>query len=145
MVHEVFEPYGLSEQTVSQIDDNLRASPSRLLEFLITFYHKETQPDCNQAYVSAITLAIGYFVGGFIPLIPYFCVDRVDTALYLSIAVMGVTLLAFGYVKTCIVRGWSGRQNILAGIRGGIQMVIVGGVAAGAAVGLVRAIDTGGP
>ena len=103
-------------------------------------HHKESAPDCNQAWISAVTLAVGYFVGGFIPLIPYFVVDQVIAALYWSIAVMAVTLLAFGYIKTSIVRGWSGRDNILAGVRGGIEMCFVGGAAAGAAIGLVKLI-----
>lgn len=114
-----------------------------MLDFLITFHHKESAPDCNQAWISAITLALGYFVGGFIPLIPYFIVDQVIVALNYSIGVMAITLLAFGYIKTCIVRGWSGRDNIMAGMKGGIQMCFVGGVAAGAAIGLVRLINGG--
>lgn len=64
-------------------------------------------------------------------------------ALNYSIGVMAITLLAFGYIKTCIVRGWSGRDNIMAGMKGGIQMCFVGGVAAGAAIGLVRLINGG--
>lgn len=57
---------------------------------------------------------------------------------------MGITLLVFGYIKTCIVRGWKGRENIFAGVKGGIQMCVVGGVAAGAAIALVRVIDHAG-
>ncbi|KAJ5709697.1 hypothetical protein N7493_009988 [Penicillium malachiteum] len=143
MVRDCFAPYGLSESAIGDITRDLHASQDRLLEFLLAFHHREAAPDCNQAWMSAITLALGYFVGGFIPLIPYFIASQVLDALYWSIGVMGVTLLAFGYIKTCVVRGWSGRDNIIAAIWGGIQMVLVGGVAAGAAIGLVRLIDTG--
>lgn len=141
IVHTIFTSHGIPTDVISQINTSLHASHDRLLDFLITFHHKESAPDCNQAWISAITLAIGYFIGGFIPLIPYFVVDRVLFALYWSIAVMGLTLLAFGYIKTCIVRGWKGKENVLAGVRGGIEMCVVGGVAAGAAIGLVRLID----
>ncbi|KAJ6126895.1 hypothetical protein N7523_002507 [Penicillium sp. IBT 18751x] len=144
MVRETFAPYGLSNIAIEDITRDLHASHERLLEFLLTFHHRESAPDCNQAWISAVTLAIGYFVGGFIPLIPYFIVSQVITALYWSIGVMGVTLFAFGYIKTCIVRGWHGRENITAGIWGGVQMCFVGGIAAGAAIGLVHLIDTGG-
>ena len=143
MVRECFAPYGLSHTAIEDITRDLHASQERLLEFLLAFHHRESAPDCNQAWISAITLALGYFVGGFIPLIPYFIAAQVNSALYWSIGVMGVTLLAFGYIKTCVVRGWAGRDNIVAAIWGGIQMVFVGGVAAGAAIGLVRLIDTG--
>ncbi|KAB8236275.1 hypothetical protein ETB97_011537 [Aspergillus alliaceus] len=138
IVHEIFSAYALPEDAIAQINASLHASDDRLLDFLISFHHKESEPDCNQAWTSAITLALGYFVGGFIPLIPYFIFDRVIVALYYSIGVMAVTLLAFGYVKTCVVRGWKGRDNIAAGIKGGVQMCFVGGVAAGAAIALLR-------
>ncbi len=144
IVRDTFAPYGLSSTAIEDINRDLHASNERLLEFLIAFHHRESAPDGNQAWISALTLALGYFVGGFIPLIPYFIASQVLAALYCSIGVMAVTLLTFGYIKTCVVRGWRGRENIVAGIRGGIQMCFVGGVAAGAAIGLVRLIDTGG-
>lgn len=76
------------------------------------------------------------------PLIPYFCVQRSEVylALYWSIGVMAVALFAFGWVKTGVVIGWRGKDNVWAGIKGALQMVMIGGAAAGAAVGLVRAI-----
>jgi VIT1/CCC1 family predicted Fe2+/Mn2+ transporter len=144
IVRETFVAYGISDTAIAELNQSLHESHERLLQFLIAFHHKESEPDCNQAYISAITLALGYFIGGFIPLIPYFIVNQVLTALYCSIAVMGVTLMVFGYVKTCIVRGWSGSANVVAGLKGGFQMVVVGGVAAGAAIGLVGLIDHGG-
>ncbi|EPS33629.1 hypothetical protein PDE_08591 [Penicillium oxalicum 114-2] len=143
IVRDTFTPYGLSPTVIDEITRDLHASHERLREFLLAFHHRESEPDCNQAWISALTLAIGYFVGGFIPLIPYFIASQVLVALYWSIGVMGVTLLVFGYVKTCVVRGWTGRANVVAAIWGGVQMVFVGGVAAGAAIGLVRLIDTG--
>ena len=103
------------------------------------------EPETSRPFVCAATIAIGYFLGGFIPLIPYFCVqvDEVLLALWISIGVMAVALFAFGWTKTGIVTGWRGRKNIIACLTGSIQMVIVGGLAAGAAVGLVRAMNHG--
>ncbi|KAJ5544830.1 hypothetical protein N7461_007134 [Penicillium sp. DV-2018c] len=144
MVRETFAPYGLSDLAIADIERDLHASHDRLLEFLLAFHHREAAPDCNQAWTSALTLALGYFIGGFIPLIPYFIVSQVLDALYWSAGVMAITLLVFGYVKTCVVRGWSGRGNVTAAIWGGVQMCCVGGLAAGAAIGLVRLIDTSG-
>ncbi|KKK24047.1 hypothetical protein ARAM_004326 [Aspergillus rambellii] len=135
IVYDIFASHGVPDDAIAPINSSLHASPDRLREFLIHFYHKESEPDCNQAWTSAITLALCYFVGGFIPLIPYFIVSHVLVALYASVGVMGVTLLVFGYIKTGVVRGWSGRDNIIAGINGGLQMCVVGGVAAGAAIG----------
>lgn len=144
IVQKTFSTYGLSDEAIAEIDRSLQASPERLQEFLITFHHRESQPDYKQAWISALTLALGYFAGGFIPLIPYFIAARVIVAFYWSTGVMAVTLFLFGYVKTCIVRGWRGRENVVAGAKGGVQMCLVGGLAAGAAIALVRAIDSGG-
>jgi hypothetical protein len=54
---------------------------------------------------------------------------------------MIIALFVFGYVKTGLITGWSGWPNGLKSIRGGLEMVLVGGVAAGAAMGLVMAFD----
>lgn len=50
---------------------------------------------------------------------------------------MIIALFGFGYVKTCFVCGWNGGGRVWAGVRGGVEMVFVGGLAAGAAMGLV--------
>lgn len=102
------------------------------------------EPPDNRPYISAVTLGIAYILGGIIPLLPYFFISVVNTALFISIGLMAFVLLVFGYAKTGVVRGWSGRANILAGVKGSIQMLIVGAVAAGAAVGLVRAVNSAG-
>lgn len=51
---------------------------------------------------------------------------------------MVVALFLFGYGKTCFVSGWKGSRNVRRGLIGGLQMVLVGGVAAGSAMGLVK-------
>ena len=77
------------------------------------------------------------------PLLPYLFVgsDQVYEGLYISIGVMVIALFVFGYVKTCVVEGWEGGKAIRAGCFGGVQMVVVGSAAAGAAMGLVRAFN----
>jgi VIT1/CCC1 family predicted Fe2+/Mn2+ transporter len=105
------------------------------------FQHCAETPAASRAFVSALTIALGYFLGGLLPLIPYFCVDKVFTGLYISIGVMIIALFIFGYVKTCVVIGWQGSRNIRQGCFGGIQMILVGSLAAGAAMGIVRAFN----
>ncbi|KAJ6166751.1 Vacuolar iron transporter cccA [Penicillium chermesinum] len=117
--------------------------PLRLPElpsFLMNFHHTLPEPSGSRAVICAITIALGYFIGGFVPLLPYFFVGPTDAYLALkwSIATMAVALFIFGYGKTCFVSGWKGRRNIRKGVVGGLQMVLVGGVAAGSAMGLVK-------
>ena len=139
----VFKPYGLTSENLRSINSSLHESPAELLDFLMRFHYQTPEPETSRPFISAATIAMGYFVGGFIPLLPYFFVGRGDVleALWWSVGIMGFALFVFGWVKTSVVRGWRGVPNILAGLKGGAQMVVVGGVAAGAAVGLVRAIN----
>jgi VIT1/CCC1 family predicted Fe2+/Mn2+ transporter len=139
-ITEVFEPYNLPRETLNNLTAHLADSP-KLVDFVMQFQHCAEAPAASRAFVSALTIAFGYFLGGLLPLIPYFCVDKVYTGLYISIGVMIIALFVFGYVKTCIVIGWQGNRNIQKGCLGGIQMILVGSVAAGAAMGLVRAFN----
>lgn len=142
-VQEYFEQFGLSEEDTKRVADQIKASAPRFKEFLLQNHFQATKPDTGRPYLSAITLGISYFVGGFLPMIPYFLVPRDDVlaGLWWSIGLMGVVLLVFGYVKTGVVRGWTGRDNYRACIGGAVQMLVVGVLAAGAAVALVRLIN----
>jgi len=109
------------------------------------FHHCEEEPKSSRALTSAITIAVAYFLGGLLPLIPYFCIgdEQVYLGLYISIGVMVVALFTFGYVKEGVVIGFGGGKNIRMCCFSGVQMVIVGSVAAGAAMGLVRLFNRG--
>lgn len=101
-------------------------------------------PASTRAFTCALTIALGYFLGGFIPLLPYLFVarDHVQEALVASVVIMVFALFAFGYCKTCFVSGWKGRSNVTGGLKGGAEMVVVGGLAAGCAMGLVKAFNS---
>lgn len=146
-ITDVFQPYNVPKQTLDDLTHHLASSP-HLVDFIMQFQHCEEEPASSRAITSAITIALAYFLGGLLPLLPYFCVghNQVYEGLYISIGVMVVALFVFGYVKTCVVVGWNGGKNIRGGCFGGIQMVIVGSAAAGAAMGLVRLFnhDEGG-
>ena len=114
-----------------------------MLDFLLRFHHQVCEPDVNRPLISALTIAGGYFFGGFIPLLPYIILrhGKVLTGLWWSIGVMVIALFTFGWGKTGVVVGWKGRQNVIACFKGAMQMTVIGSVAAAAAIGLVRAID----
>ncbi|TAQ89440.1 hypothetical protein B7494_g2201 [Chlorociboria aeruginascens] len=136
-IAEIFEPYNLPKRIIDDLTTHLAQSP-RLGDFVMQFQHCAEEPASSRAVTSAITIALGYFLGGLLPLIPYFFVGRnqVYEGLYISIGVMVLALFLFGYVKTAVVVGWEGGRNIRAACFGGVQMVIVGSAAAGAAMGL---------
>lgn len=142
IVHEVFGRYRLPPPTIKDAFESLRKNPTELLEFLMRFHHQMPQPENSRPFVCAATIALGYFLGGLIPLLPYLFVKRneVMVGLWWSIGVMSLALFAFGWVKMGIVVGWRGREKVLQALKSALQMVLIGGIAAGAAVGLVRAI-----
>lgn len=141
-IRDVFEPYNLPKDTLDNLTSHLSSSPN-LCDFVMQFQHCSEPPHATRALTSALTIAMGYFFGGLLPLLPYFFVGKgqVYEGLYISIAVMVVALFVFGYVKTCVVEGWDGGKAVRAGCYGGVQMVVVGSAAAGAAMGLVRAFN----
>ncbi|EIT76870.1 VIT family-domain-containing protein [Aspergillus flavus] len=138
-ISDIFAPYDLPPHLVSELTRHLSTSPM-LPSFLMNFHHTLQEPSGSRAFICALTIALGYFIGGFIPLLPYFFVGPNDAfiALRWSIATMVVALFLFGYGKTCFVSGWKGSRNVRRGLIGGLQMVLVGGVAAGSAMGLVK-------
>jgi vacuolar iron transporter family protein len=141
-ITEAFEQFQLPQSTLKDLTSHLAQSP-KLIDFVMQFQHCAEPPAASRAVTSAMTIALGYFLGGLLPLIPYFCVgkNQVYTGLYISIGVMVFALFIFGYVKTCVVIGWHGERNVRDRCFGGLQMVVVGSFAAGAAMGLVRAFN----
>jgi len=140
-VSEIFTSYDLPPALVSQLSEHFTRSP-HAPSFLMRFSHQLHEPASSRALTCALTIALGYFVGGFVPLLPYFFVageNAVYKGLVWSIGIMVMALFGFGYVKTCLNSGWSGWRNFWSGVKGGGEMVVVGGVAAGAAMGLVKA------
>lgn len=84
--------------------------------------------------MSGITIALGYLIGGMIPLLPYFCFENGSVALVWSVAVMIVTLFGFGVLKTSFLGERSWRKKGWEGTK----MVALGGTAAAASVVCVR-------
>ncbi|KKY25733.1 putative calcium transporter [Phaeomoniella chlamydospora] len=116
IISDVLSPCGLTSDTIDLVISNLDASSSHgadaIHDFIMRFHYQAPQPPTNRALISALTLGMAYFAGGFIPLIPYFFVSNVLTGLYWSIGTMAFVLLAFGYVKSCVVSGWTGKENV---------------------------------
>lgn len=142
MISSVFSEFDVPQTVVDDLTMHLSKSP-RLPDFLMRFHHSLAESPSSRAFVCALTIGLAYFFGGLVPLLPYFFVpgDRIDIALGCSIGTMIAALFVFGYTKTCFVSGWRGSRNAWKGTIGGVQMVVVGSVAAGSAMGLVKAFN----
>jgi VIT1/CCC1 family predicted Fe2+/Mn2+ transporter len=132
-VAEVFRSYGLTEDESRPIVDALRTRPEAWVDFMMRFELGLEKPDPRRAVLSALTIAGAYIAGGFIPLGPYILSAKASTALVASVAITLLALAVFGYVK--------GHFTGAPPVRSAIQTVLIGGLAAGAAFLIARAIS----
>ncbi|KAJ8143091.1 hypothetical protein OXX79_000198 [Metschnikowia pulcherrima] len=136
---EIMFELGASEQTIASFLKDMGQTPKNLIDFVIRFGKGLEEPAEGREFTSALTIGSGYFLGGFVPLVPYFFCNVVRTGLIISVVVMIVTLFIFGYVKTSVSLGddCGTKKKVLEGL----QMVAIGSVAAGAAWTLVYFIE----
>jgi VIT1/CCC1 family predicted Fe2+/Mn2+ transporter len=84
-----------------------------------------SEPAAGRAARSAATIGGAYVVGGMIPLSPYILMSETKPALMVSAVVTSIALLGFGWLKA--------RVTGLPPLRGGLQTLLIGGVAAAVA------------
>lgn len=129
-VAEVFQSYGLTAAESAPIVAALQKRPGAYVDFMMRFELRLERPDPKRALTSALTIAGAYVAGGLIPLSPYFFVPRAHTALIWSAAVTLFALTVFGYFKA--------KATGAPAVRGALQTVLIGGLAATAAFLIAR-------
>jgi VIT1/CCC1 family predicted Fe2+/Mn2+ transporter len=132
-VADVFRGYGMPEEDLAPVVKAICSDRKRWVDFMMRFELGFEEPDPKRARNSAATIAVSYVLGGLVPLAPYILVAELYRALSLSVGVTLVALFVFGYVK--------GRMTGISPLRGGLQTVIIGGLASAAAFGLAKAIS----
>ena len=90
---------------MSGMTKNLKEDPELFVDFLMRFHHQLAEADFipSRAYISGLTIAAGYFLGGLVPLLPYLFFTQVREALLCSVLVMAIALFVFGWTKTALV------------------------------------------
>jgi VIT1/CCC1 family predicted Fe2+/Mn2+ transporter len=132
-VRGILQSYGLAGRESQAIAESLRKRPSAWVAFMMRFELGLEKPDPRRALTSAATIAGAYAAGGFIPLGPYIFFPRVTLAFIASIGITALALATFGYVK--------GHFTGASPVRSSFQTVLIGGLAAGAAFLIARAIS----
>ncbi|KAL1890325.1 hypothetical protein Sste5346_008327 [Sporothrix stenoceras] len=114
---------------------------------------KEADDDSVWPVAAGVSVALGYLIGGLLPLWPYFFVTHVGDGLRYSFAVCIVALFLFGFIRDFALDSPVSSQTNVGGRRRipwrrlwkstfeGLQMVILGGIAAIAAVLCVRLFE----
>ncbi|CCK68113.1 Ccc1p KNAG_0A04390 [Huiozyma naganishii CBS 8797] len=120
-----------SDETIVSFIKDLQNNPELMLEFIIRYGRELDEPAENRQVISAATIGGGYLLGGLVPLVPYFFVNEVGTGLIYSVIVMVITLFAFGYFKAQMSMGDTCTRQ--KKVYEGVEMIAVGGTAAGAA------------
>nr|UJH94616.1 Ccc1 [Starmerella bombicola] len=138
-IAEALSEFKLSGDTLAAIANDIEKDQDIYSNFMVKVVRGIEEPAEGRELTSALTIGLSYFFGGFIPLIPYFFADVVQTGLIYSALIMVVTLFIFGYFKTVLSLGTdTPTRNCMWN---GLSMLLTGGFAASAAWGLVRAIE----
>lgn len=104
---------------------------------MMDFELKLQKQSMKKAWIEGLVMGVSYFVGGLLPMIPYFIFTKhVNRALFTSIGITAVVLFAFGYTKARVT-GTSQKDAFWAAC----QMLVVGSVAAAVSYGIVRAVN----
>ncbi len=130
---DLFKDYGVSASEAAPVIAALRREPEAWRNFMMRFELGLEKPDPKRALRSAFTISGSYAVGGLIPLLPYMLAKDAHQALTLSIVFTLLALAVFGFVK--------GHFTGVSKIKSSWQTVLVGGLAAGVAFGIAKAIS----
>jgi len=132
-VVEVLGTYGVAVTESAPIVAALRQNQKAWVDFMMRFELGLEEPDPKRALASALTIAVSYMLGGFIPLSSYILIPDVHTALRVSVVVTLAALFGFGYIK--------GMFTGVRPLRSALQTMLIGGAAAAAAFLIAKAIS----
>src|SRR5712671_2879973 len=132
-VAKVFRDYGLTEAQMAPVVTAITGNQKSWVDFMMRFELGLEEPEPTRARISALTIAMSYVVGGMIPLAPYILLSNVQMGLWWSVGVTLLALAVFGWVK--------GRFTGINPMKGAVQTVVIGGLAAGAAFLIAKLIS----
>ena len=146
IIRQHLEPLELSSTAISAVmaalshqPGNLRRAALRVQSYNNTS-EESTESQPSSPVASGLSISLGYTVGGIIPLFPYFFASTVGTGLQWSICLCLVALFAFGSGKSWILNG----SETLSWGRctwEGLQMLVLGTLAAGASIMCVKLVE----
>lgn len=134
-VRKVFLDWGLSKETAEEATMEIIKDDKRWVDFMMKYELGLEKPDPKRATRSAFNIGLSYVIGGFVPLIPYFYVTEALDGLEISAIITLICLFIFGYFKSKItgINPWTG----------GLKVMMIGALAAGAAFSIAKLIEAG--
>jgi vacuolar iron transporter family protein len=129
-VLHILDSYGLTRENSAHILTAFEKNPQTWIDWMMRFELGLEEPDPKRAPISALTIALSYIAGGFIPLAPYMLTTHTADALHYSVGATIVALLVFGYVK--------GKFTGAPPLKSALRTTVIGGLAAAVAFGLAN-------
>lgn len=127
-IRDILEEYDISKENQHLFVEDLSRNKDKWVNFMMKFELGLEEPELNRARNSALTIAISYVIGGFVPLLPYFFADTPVSGLYFSIAITLTALLVFGYYKSKLTgqHPWKGafKTAVIGAIAGTAAFLI---------------------
>lgn len=128
-VRVVLQRWGFEGQDLEDVTDKIVSKPKAWLEFMMAHELNLAPVDKTQARKSAVVVGVAAILGSIIPLIPFlFLSANIFGAILVSMVVSAVTLFVIGWYKGKATIGRPGRS--------GLQMLVIGIVAALAGFGI---------
>ena len=132
-VEAIFIGMGVDKELSKQVTMQISQDKHKWVDFMMRYELGLDKPDRNRAYKSAITIALAYLFGGFIPLFPYLVTSNNQQGFYFSCAITIIALMIFGYFKSKVTG-----QPLL---KGTLKVTLTGIIAAIAAYSLAKLIS----
>jgi VIT1/CCC1 family predicted Fe2+/Mn2+ transporter len=128
---EIYEEQGYSEEEAKTLVEIISRDPVRWVRAMMVD-ELGLMADDRKPIISALTTFVSFVVAGAVPLLIYLLSlvfpVRPEVAFPISLALSGVALFGLGVAKVFVTR--------LSVIRSGLEMLLVGGLAAGVAYGV---------
>ncbi|KAK7949501.1 kinase activator protein [Apiospora saccharicola] len=157
VVEEYLAPLNLRDDLRAAVEAHVRSQPD-LVDALRT--KAQDDDDAGTGYgdrasspvMVGLSVSVGYLLGGLLPLFPYFFVSQVSDGLRWSFGVCILALFLFGFTKHYLLQDDAQRHNrhqrrsaqwkrVRASLWEGMQMVVLGSIAAVTAVLAVKALE----
>lgn len=130
---EIFQEYGLQGAELEAVVKRLEQDKQKWADFMMRYELGLEKPNPRRAPISAMTIGGSYIIGGLIPLSSYMALNNIHTALLVSAIATLSTLGIFGAIK--------GKLTGIHPVKGALQTMFVGGLAASVAYGIARLIS----
>ncbi|EME46218.1 hypothetical protein DOTSEDRAFT_86825 [Dothistroma septosporum NZE10] len=135
-IYGIFEQYGVSRAASRGVMDGLRLNEDMWVQFVMDFELKLSNPSVRMAPLEGLVMGASYFLGGLLPMVPYFATRNISHALFASISITAVILVMFGFAKA-LITGTTHRDAAWSAV----QTVTIGALAAAVSYGIVRGMN----